>query len=182
MPQYTAPLLLTPCQPASVWHQERWKCGRMPPAVIRPINHTGDSYGVAQPSWAGQAIKYSLPAPHSHSRARACMRHCQPPLLNTAPSLQNTAKHCKKGCFAPVLAIPRAGAMATATREEPPLVPGLHGPVHPQRTCPKQFIPGLSSPSGLLTCPCSALTTVLDWSTWLQQPQLFMVIAELIIK
>lgn len=72
--------------------------------------------------------------------------------------------------------------MIRGIREEPPPVPGLHSPVHPQQTYPEQFIPGLSSPPGLLTCPCLALTTALDWSTWLQQPQLFMVIAELIIK
>lgn len=57
------------------------------------------------------------------------------------------------------------------------MTPCIHG-----KHTPKQFIWGLNSPLGLLTCPCLALTTVLDWSTWLQQPQLFMVIAELIIK
>lgn len=177
---------LSPCQPTSAWYQVRWGCGRLPPTVIRPINHTssntGDSYRMAQPSWSRQAIKYSLPAPHSHSRAEGCTARSQPPALNTVLLLQNTAKHYKKGCFAPLPAAPSTGAVAEGIREEPPPIPRLHGPAHPQQTCPKQFIPGLSSPPGLLTCPCSALTTVLDWSTWLQQPQLFMVIAELIIK
>lgn len=155
------------------------------PAIVRPINHTGrnagDSYEMAQPSWSRQAIKYSPPVPRSHSRAQGCTRHSQPPALNTVPLLQNTAKHCKKGHFAPVPGTPGASAMARGIREEPP-PPRLHSPAHPWQTCPKQFIPGLNSPPGLLTCPCSALTTVVDWSTWLQQPQLFMVIAELIIK
>lgn len=66
-------------------------------------------------------------------------------------------------------------AVSVRIREQHPWV---HGPT----ANTPQAVLGQSSPPGPFTCPCSALTTALARSTWLQQPQLFMVIAELIIK
>lgn len=66
-------------------------------------------------------------------------------------------------------------AASTRIREQHPRA---HGPT---ANSPRAAL-GPSSPPGQLTCPCSALTTALARSTWPQQPQLFMVIAELIIK
>lgn len=113
------------------------------------------------------------------------MHETQPP--TSTQHHTTTAKYhktVKKGAFYPHIRDSWHRCHGQEIREQPPIHPQAPWPgqVHPQQTCLEQFIPGLSSPPGLLTCPCSALTTVLDWSTWLQQPQLFMVIAELIIK
>lgn len=84
-----------------------------------------------------------------------------------------THSHCnstpREGHSAPT------AAASTRIREQHPRA---HGPT---ANSPRAAL-GPSSPPGQLTCPCSALTTALARSTWPQQPQLFMVIAELIIK
>lgn len=183
MPVHAAPSLAGPL-PAhrcmAPGEMGLWDCGRLPPAIFRPINQidhkASDSYEIAQPSWSRQNFKWNPPASCSLSR----MHEAQP-----ATSTQHraiTANHCKKVCFAsiPVILVPApwpGGSERTPHWSPRSTTPYIHG-----KHTPKQFILGLSSPLGLLTCPCLALTTVLDWSTWLQQPQLFMVIAELIIK
>lgn len=187
MLQHAAPSLPVLLPALTLWHWMRWGCSMLTSIVIRPKKVLAAMLVTAMVwhSLPGQDRPFStvhlhpIPTPrHKDARGTTTHQHSTPHCF--CKILQNSEKRGILCTYQRFLApVPWPGNQRAA-----PIHPQAPwpGPVHPQQTCLEQFIPGLSSPPGLLTCPCSALTTVLDWSTWLQQPQLFMVIAELIIK